>query len=53
MPLTLTTEPWTAATTGLDSSAWSGAGTSRTWVGVSGSRTSGSPRRSIASRSES
>src|SRR3954454_19019710 len=50
MPLTLTTESFTAATTGLLTSCWSGAGTSRTWVGVSGSRTSGRPRRSMASR---
>ena len=50
MPLTLTTESFTSATTGLVSSAGSGAGTSRTCVGVRGSRTSGSPRRSIASR---
>jgi hypothetical protein len=53
MPRICTTDPATWSTTGLASSAWSGAGTSRTWVGVSGSRTSGSPRRSMAERSES
>src|ERR671920_1039340 len=51
-PLTCTTEPDTEVTTGLESRAWSGAATSGTSVGVSGSRTSGSPLRSIASRSE-
>ena len=50
MPLTLTTESSTAATIGLFCRFGSGAGTSRTWVGVSGSSTSGRPRRSIASR---
>src|SRR4051812_43485074 len=50
MPVIFTTDPDTLATTGLLSSDVSGAATSRACVGVSGSRTSGSPRRSIASR---
>src|SRR4051812_37358867 len=53
MPRICTTEPSTLVTTGLFAKFWSGAATSLERVGVSGSRTSGSPRRSIASRSES
>src|SRR3954447_16570264 len=41
IPVIFTTDPLTDVTTGLFCRAWSGGGTSRAWVGVRGSRTSG------------
>ena len=53
MPSTLTTDRWAAATTREPASRGSGAGTSRTRVGVRSPNTSGKPRVSTVSRSDS